>query len=251
MSEQLSWSDFILNGKSIFPILRRLLNFVMVLSVTYYFYEKHYGEVDCNLYFDRVKMLEFLLKGAYIIPLSISVVVYVITEYSAQIIFFLINYFLSLRYERKILQSSISPREINEMLRKVENVSEVVTPIKLTPDLLKKAYLEIRKTMGPEILKMEAELKNEKKNSESNFIFWFRILLTCIFYLSAAIPNYGWRLFTITVISMVVLMISSIFYYQTLNIIPTALRKFHFEAEKYLIDQHRITKKPTSNENIK
>jgi hypothetical protein len=242
MIDKLSWNDFILNNKSVFPILRRALNFVMILSVTSFYFEKHFGSIDFSLFFDKIKVIEYLLKGTYIIPLSIAVVVYAITEYSAQIIFFLVNYFLSLKFERKILQSSVRSKDVNEMLNKIENVSNAVTPIKLTPELLKRAYLEIRKNLSLEIIKLETELIKEKNNSESNFIFWFRILLTSIFYLTASISGYGWILFILTAISMIVLMTISILHYQTLNIIPTALRKFHFEAEKYLAEQYNSAK---------
>jgi hypothetical protein len=214
----------------------------MILSVTAFYFEKHFGVIDYSLFFDKIKVIEYLLKGLYIIPLSIAVVVYVITEYLAQFIFFLVNYFLSIKFERKILQSSVSTEDINDMLNKIENVSNIVTPVKLTPELLKKAYLEIRKNLSSEIIKLESEVSKDKNNSESNFIFWFRILLTSIFYLTAEISGYSWVLFIATAISMIVLMIFSIFHYQTLNIIPTALRKFHFEAEKYLVEELRSNK---------
>lgn len=239
MNDKLSWNDIILNNKSVFPIARRALNFVMILSVTAFYFEKHFGVIDYSLFFDKIKVIEYLLKGLYIIPLSIAVVVYVITEYLAQFIFFLVNYFLSLSFDRKILQSSVSTEDINAMLNKIENVSNVVTPVTLTPELLKRAYLEIRKNLSSEIIKLETEVKKDKNTSESNFIFWFRILLTSIFYLTAEISGYGWVLFISTAISMIVLMVFSIFHYQTLNIIPTALRKFHFEAEKYLVEELR------------
>ncbi len=223
-----------LKGKTVYPTFRRMLNLLFNISIASFLYEKCYGKYIWLNYNDYKGIFDFFIKGNFFIPFSIFVVVYSVTQFLSIAIFFVINHFKSLKVTRKILQYQFEKETVDKELDNVTRISDILIPESFTKDKMLSLYLEFRNQLTPEAFStIEKELKEPKLNLQNNFTLAFRMVIAISIYFFS-LPQFGRFLYVtimiILLIGMYVLMIS----YQFLNILPTLIKMFHFQAEEYL-----------------
>lgn len=115
-------------------------------------------------------------------------------------------------------------------------VSHKVLPIDLDKQTLIDLYGEFRKALKPEDFeKIDSELKVPKTNLEETFRLCFRaIVAITIYFLS--LPQFGWILFLLAILILLVAMYVILLAYRFLDILPTLVRKFYSIAENYFIE---------------
>jgi hypothetical protein len=223
-----------LKGKSVYPAFRRMLNLLFNISIASFVYEKCYGNYYWLNYNDYKGILDFFIKGNFIIPFSIFLVVYGTTQFLSMSFFIGLNHFKTIKKTREILQYQFKKETVDQRLKEIQKVSKYVMPIKLTKNTLLEVYQELRKHITPEAFEeIEKGLKEPKQNLEANFSLAFRMAIAITIYFFS-LPQFGWLLYLTAMIVLLVGMYMLMISYRFLGIIPTLMRKFHHQAEEYL-----------------
>ncbi len=223
-----------LKGKSVYPAFRRMLNLLFNISIASFVYEKCYGHYTWLNYNDYKGVLDFFIKGNFFIPFSIFLVVYSLTQFLSIAFFGALNHFKNIKITREIIQYQFKKETIDERLKEINKVSKIVSPIRLTKNTMLALYQELRNHITPEAFEeIEKGLKEPKQNLEANFILAFRIIIAITIYFTS-IPQFGWALYLIAMIVLIIGMYVLMISYRFLDIIPTLMRKFHHQAEEYL-----------------
>lgn len=223
-----------LRGKSIYPPFRRFLNLLFSMSISSFLFEKLYFEYTWLDILDYKAIIDFMIKGEFFVPLSIFIIVVGLTEFLSIIIFNLINHFKSVKLTRKILEYEINKPQIDGRLIDFQNISEIVTPITISPKMIVGLYSEIRKEIKPEMfVQLEKELTKPKDNLYANFKLAFKALIAITIYF-AMLPYFGIYLYLGVLFAILIFMYLLIVAYRFLDILPTMARKFYEIAENYL-----------------
>jgi len=223
-----------LKGKSILPSIRRLLNLLFNMSISSFLFERIYGFYTWLNYNDYKGILDFFIRGKFFIPFSIFLVVYGTTQFLAMIIFSTVNFFKGVKLNKEILEYQFKKDLIDQRLNEINKVSEIVSPIKLTKETLVSLYQNLRAHLTPEAFEnMEASLKEPKQNLEATFTLTFRMMIAITIYF-ISLPQFGWFLYSIAAVFILVGMYIIMIAYRFLDVFPTLMRKFHHQAEEYL-----------------
>lgn len=224
-----------LKGKSVYPPIRRALDFLLNISIASFVYEKCYGQYTWLNYNDYKGMLNFLIKGEFFIPFSVFIAVYGITYFLAQAIFAATNHFKTLKWTRQILYYEIKKRAIDQHLKDLDKVSKKVSPVRLTKPLMIELFNELKNHLTPEAYQnLETALKQPKQDLEANFHTAFRLLIAITIYF-ISLPQFGWLLFLIVVITLAISMYLILLASCFLDILPALVRRMQSEAEKYIL----------------
>jgi hypothetical protein len=244
VKELFNIASYYIQGKPVYPAIRRILNLLFNISIASFIYEKCYGTYTWYNYNDYKEILDFFIKGRFFIPFSIFVVVYGLTQILSNAFFSIFNHFKSVKLQREILKYQFKKETIDERLADIQNVSKHVIPIELTPELILQAYHALRKDLKPEdFQKIENELKQPKQNIEANFDMAFSALAAITLYFFT-LPQFGWLLYAIVSVVLIVGMYILTIAYRLLDVTPTILRQFHVQAEIYL---RELEKKESKN----
>ncbi len=223
-----------LKGKSILPSIRRILNFLFNLSISSFLFEKIYGSYSWLNYNDYKGILDFFIKGNFFIPFSIFLVVYGTTQFLSMILFLSFNYFKAVKLTKEILEYQFKKDIIDQRLKEINEVSEIVGPINLTKETLVSLYQNLRTKLTTEAFEnMESSLNESKQNLEATFSLAFRMMIAISIYF-IYIPQFGWFLYSIAAVFILVGMYVIMIAYRFLDVFPTLMRKLHHQAEEYL-----------------
>lgn len=95
-------------------------------------------------------------------------------------------------------------------------------------------YKDIRNSFDEkQYQQIQRKLEKQKDNLLANFIFAFRALITIFIYF-ITIEYFGFFLFTIVNVSIILYMILLVFSYRFLDLIPTFIGKIAMELDKYV-----------------
>lgn len=221
-------------GRSVYPAFRRMLNLLFNISIASFIYEKCYGHYAWLNYNDYKGILDFFIKGNFFIPFSIFLVVYSSTQFLSVTFFWALNYFKSIKITREILYYQFKKETIDEKLKEINKASKIVSPIRLTKNIMLEVYQELRNHITPEVFdEIENGLKEPKQSLEANFTLAFRMLIAITIYFFS-LPQFGWLLYSVAVLVLLLIMYLLMIGYRFLDIMPTLMRKFHHQAEEYL-----------------
>lgn len=230
----LNIAAYFIDGKPIYPALRRALNLLFNISIASFVYQLFYGHYTWLDITDYKGILNFFIKGKFFIPFSIFLVVYAITQFLAVVIFTTINHIKSVKLQRQILAYEYKKNYIDEGLEALNTASTVIAPIDFTPELLIQAYQQLREHITEEVYqKMEEALKAPREHLQNNFILAFRAFIAITIF-KFSLPEFGWLLYSLTTIVFIVGMLALILAYRFLEILPTMFRVLHIQAEAYL-----------------
>lgn len=225
-----------LKGKTMYPSIRRGLNLLFSISITSFLFEKIYFTYSWPDITNYKLILDFFIKGQFIVPFSIFLVVHGITYFIPSVIFSLYNFRKSVKLTREIVAYEVGENTINDQLRRVKILSKNVSPVVLTKEALVDLYLQFKDNLTAESLdELQKSCDEEKAKLEENFIFAFRTLVFIGIYFSV-ISYFGWVLLIITLFVVLGYMILLLIGYQFFDLFPMAVRKFKYEADKYVHD---------------
>lgn len=232
MNELLKLVSNYIDGKPTFPAIRRILNVLFNLCISFFFLELYLGQQEWFSILDYKKIIDFFVRGYFFIPLVIYVAVHYSIVFIAMIFFEFLGFFYSKKMQSKILNVEYNPGEISQTISKVQDVSKMVVPVELTPKIIEKVYQEIKKTKPEVVIEIELKIKEQKRVIELNFYLIFRAIITLV-VLKITLQEFGNVFFGLTfMLSIGCLFLLKIAYW-FLDIAPTIARKYLSIADSY------------------
>jgi len=226
-------ADF-LSRKSMFPVIRKGLNLLFCASITSFLFEKYYFNYSWIEITDYKSILNFFIKGNYIVPFCIFIVIFLITYFIPYTIFAVPNYFKGIKWRRKILGYKLSKFEAESQFEKIKSETTKNTALQLSSKAMFQIYKDIRNSFDEkQYQQIQRKLEKQKDNLLANFIFAFRALITIFIYF-ITIEYFGFFLFTIVNLSIILYMVLLVFSYRFLDLIPTFIGKIALELDKYV-----------------
>lgn len=191
-----------LAGKEIYPPLRRLLNFFLLLTITSFFYEKNYGSYLWYNYNDYKKILDFVVKGEVYIPIVIFLIVLVTTETLSSALFVSLSSATKHKSQKAIIDFDILRNKAKEN----GTLSDML--YKLLRDLIIDSLEKdkFKKESNPLYYKRQDALRKQQTLLTENFTLATRAI-TVLIILINTVPNFKLGLFIILLGLMLLWMI--------------------------------------------
>lgn len=221
-----------LEGRSMYGPLRRLLNFVFTTSLTSYLYVQVYGPYRIYELSERDAIIEFFTSGVFIIPFSLFVIVYYLTEWVAGFFFLACTNLALVLGAKYVREKHWAPNEVLGLMKELEATKHYWPEQPSRIDMGRLVVL-VRDQLSPEVLsELKEELNEPVKNAEASFILFVRTTIAVSVYFNA-LPQFGWRLFLLILTVLVVAMLILIGGVFVLQIIPHLMKRVRSELVKY------------------
>lgn len=222
-----------LKGNPTYPTIRRGLNFILNTSIAAYFYEKCIGTYYWIEISDYKSVMDFLVKGHFIIPLSFFVLIYTFFGVS---IFLLFNFRLDyqkLKTIQKIDAKELDNERFDEMLEDFSTLSSKFNIIVISKEEIIAFYKnKFANVSDRDVNEFKKQIQTLKTNLSNHFGLIFRLLIAiCIYYFRTVnFPN--WLFFTILLV-----LLSSVFLitqaFRLLDILPAVHRFLNRQVDEF------------------
>ncbi|MEP6676761.1 MAG: hypothetical protein ABJA78_16495 [Ferruginibacter sp.] len=204
-----------LRGKDVLPIVRRIVDPLLSLTISSTLFERFYFKYKWLDISDYKGILDFVVKGRFVVPLTLFVIVHFVIRFFTNLLFSFCNDRLS-DYLNKLLSSK----------EKNANLYNYAKP-----------FID-----NAGFRQMIAMMSKQKRDVEETFYFVFKILITSVFYF-IVLPKYGILLFLIMMLLLFVMLIAAWFCYLLFDFLPRTITKLKKDAE-----QHMLTNDNSSSE---
>ncbi|HAD81539.1 MAG: hypothetical protein A2509_01280 [Candidatus Edwardsbacteria bacterium RIFOXYD12_FULL_50_11] len=227
-------ADYI-KGNSIYRPVRRIFNLLFNISIASFIYEKIYEQYYWFDYYDYKSILDYFVKGNFFIPLSIFIAAYGITHIISLTTFYLITYSKTVKWTKSIIDYKVKKETVANKINEISAISKKVIPIELTETMLIEVYNHLKNKLTPENYNnIEKGLTEQKNELMANYHFIFRALITITIYF-ISLSTFGWLLYLLTTLTLLVTLYLLTLSYRLLDILPVLFSKFQAEAELYIV----------------
>jgi hypothetical protein len=225
-----------LHGRSLYAPVRRILNLVFAVSLTSYLYIRTHGSYHIFKLSQREEIFNFFTRGEFIIPFSLFVIVYYITQWIPAVVLSAITFWLRARLARVFTHKKMPKRERNSLINSFVKYSRY-TPTPLTKAQAHEIMgLFITHVTQDELQLMIKETEAPIKTLEANLILFFRTMLAITVYF-VSLPQFGWRLYTLVLVVLICAMILIFCASLVLKVLPPFLQRVRLEMEQYLAER--------------
>lgn len=233
-------TDYV-NGKVIYPPIRRILNFLFSISIASFIFEKFYFKYEW-LDPSYKSILDFFVKGSFFIPFSLFVVVHFLLYFFSSALFSFTTTRKSSKALTQILKFQLKKSHVKSFKRKLKN--NPITPIAVDAETWINIYEHIRSSVtADQIAEFQKALDAQKQIIEHNFNLIVKLIVVVTIYF-VSINHFGWILYALVLLLSIGGLIVLWWLHLALEIIPAAVRKFDHEVQKYLQSNQLI---PTEN----
>jgi hypothetical protein len=223
-----------INDRPIFTKSRKLLDLLFLMSISAFAFRNFFGPYRWLDYNDYKGIIDFFLEGHFVVPFSLFLIIYGITEFIAFVTFSLLLDIRSAKIRRKIIQYQLTHLDFYIGLKSIEKIIQPLTDIDMVPENILKGYQQIKSELSSlKLLQIEKELGNLGKNLRENFTVAIRAL-TALSIFKYSLPEFPWWLFNLASAIIMIWTMLIIFAYQFLNILPGILKKFTQKADEIL-----------------
>lgn len=227
-----------LNEKTLFPTVKRVLNFCFVLGISSFVFEKYYFKYSLLDITDYKAQYEFIAHGLFIIPFSIFFFVWAFSNMIGQGLFSVCNSIMANLFRAKIINYSVKKNEAIKMLKTTESMLEKQIIVKPKKEWFVLIYESLK---TPDAAKSHGEMVNNlelyKKKLTNDSILVLRALIAiCIYY--SIVSYFGWILFVLLLMFLIIIIFLLVLGYQFAELLPTVIQKAAFEIEKYIKDNY-------------
>lgn len=223
-----------LKGQSIVPEARRILNLILNISIASHMYEYYYGSYTWIIFSDYKLILDFMIKGQFLIPLCFFIIAYLLTQFVSWCVFWFFVMWRLIKVKNRIIAYEYDSTLEKIGLLSVKKVTQYSIREDVDDEKMITFYHEIRTEIKPESFdQMDKELKEPKKIIEQNFQFFFRLLIAIIIY-KFHLDNFGTYLFTIMFVIIGLILFYLVLNYKVLDVIPLVLKKIHERVESII-----------------
>lgn len=144
-----------LEGKNIFPTVRRIIDPLLSINVASFIYESSYSKYNWIDITDYKSILSFIVKGEFIIPVTLFIVIHFAIIFIIQTPLFLINHLIT--------------EKLNNQLKNRESNINIYTQYKI---------LFTHKGLNKSLNKMD----KIKTDSEKMLLFIIKAIIISIFF---------------------------------------------------------------------
>jgi len=226
-----------LKGRPIYPVIRRILNVLFSVSIASFLFEKFYFKYNWLDISDYKGILSFFIKGYFVVPFSIFIIVHYIIDLFASFFFTWSTLKASTKLTKAAAQFELKREDATNLLNRINNNGVIEMPEELSEPILLKYYQYIKKEVSAEQWnQLELDAAKQKNNVEKNFNLMVKAILVISIYF-ASIPYFGWKLYTVVIFVLIVLLIGFWIAYLLLDVLPPAFRRFRYEADMYLTEK--------------
>lgn len=215
-----------LQGKEIYPQVRRLLSQVFIICLTSYFYIIICGNYQWYSITEYKLIIDYIVSGKFIVPFSIYVIVYFCVRVLETGVFYFTSHYKANKLQRAINEFSISQVKIRFLLNSIYRVSKKVIPIDLTKELLVNVVKENQNDINMLIKTLNEQSSTVQKNFEINFNMLFRAFLTILF-VHNSIPNFNPYLFVICISILILSMYILTKAFHVIQVAPALIFKIN------------------------
>ena len=209
-----------------------MLNFVFTVSLTSYWYVRVYGPYRIYEFSERDAIIAFFTSGTFIIPFSLFVIVYYVTQWVASFVFLAFTNLALVLGAKYVREKRWKPREIRRLMRELEATKHYWPEQPSGIDMGRLVVL-FRDQLSPQVLaEIKEDLKEPVKKAEASFILFARTTLAVTVYFKA-LPQFGWRLYALILTVLVVAMLILIAGVVILQVIPHVMTRVRTELVKY------------------
>lgn len=207
-----------LKGNPSYPVIRRGLNFMLNVSISAFLFEKFIGPYKWIDLIDYKSLLDFFVRGHFILPLSFYVLTYFIIFSVAFLIF---DFRLDFKKHKSI--ANIKDKEFGkEDLETLQlGLSKINTFLKFDLFTKDEVFTFYKSNFAHipqhDLVAIKQLLHNQKTNLSRQFYLAFRFLVAIVLYNS----NLPLGLFWILVLSILVVVFLITKAFRLLNVIPT------------------------------
>jgi len=228
-----------INDKPIYTKTRKLLDLLFLLSISAFAFRHFFGPYRWLDFNDYKGMINFLLEGHFVVPLSLLLITYGTTEFIAFFIFSLLLDIKSAKIRRKIIQYQLTHLDFYLGLKSIEKIIQPLTDFEMGPEKILTGYQKIRSELSiSKLAGLEAELNDFNKNLRENFTVAIRATLALSIF-KYSLTDFPWWLFNLTIIMIFIWGIFTIVAYQFMSILPGMLKKFIEKAEEILKEKRQ------------
>ncbi len=234
MKNQITEFGDLIRSKKLFPLAKHLLNFLFVVSISSFLFEKYYFKYELLDITDYKKIYTFLVKGNFAVPLTLFFITWIITYSISTYAFVFANMALSKRFRKKINEIEI---ELEKKADKIDTAAEITHGISFKEKygkdwvtfLIEKIKASYTSKDLERLLKYMSKVKVEK---EDEFVILFRGLIAVSIYV-CVIPYFGGILYCLLLLSFLTYVFILVSIYQLMELTPEIIFKIrtHFNKE--------------------
>lgn len=226
-----------LKGKSVYQPISRILNLLFSLSIASFLFEKFYFHYEWLEISDYKSILDFLIKGHFIVPFAIFLIVHYLLSYGSDALFTLITYRAVNKWQTNAYNLELTKKESNKLLKKINRNSFVDLPQKIDIPTLISWYKYIKSTTDTSTwIKLRSDVEQTKINNIKNFNLAIKSLIVITIYFTA-VPYFGWLLYSIVLLVIIFLILGIRTFYILMHFLPIVIQRLISETEKY-IEEH-------------
>lgn len=229
MIDQVKKFGDLIGKKKLFPLTQHILNFLFVVSISSFVFEKYYFKYKLLDITNYNLVYNFLVKGNFAVPISIFFVIWALTFFIAKYVFIMANQALSKRFRKKI-------NAIEDEILKEKTVRES-SSIKddREKDWVRFLVEEIKANNTKQDLnRILAFMRKKKDEFQDEFVVVLRGLIAVSIYFSI-VPYFGHLLYLILIITFVIYVFFIVGFYQLMELTPDII----FKVRAYYSDENK------------
>lgn len=234
MNQYLFFIGDYLKGKPVYPTFRRVLNLLFSISLTSFLFEKFYFKYSWLDITDYKSILNFFIKGNFFVPFSLFIIIHYFLDWLSDTVFTLSTMKKTSKIIKKIWDYQFSKSDYKAILEKTNDNPVVDLPEAFNKSYILSIYDHLVKSIPAEQwTAMEKALDDQKRSTQESFKLAFKALVTITIYF-ITIPYFGWILYSLVLVVLTFILIGLYYGYLLMEIVPSAIRRFHIEVIKYL-----------------
>ncbi len=216
-----------LNGKTIYPELRRLVSLILKITIAFNLYVYCCGSIDYNKLHKLKDYVEFTISGEIFVPLSFLLFTHLVIWFFSNFLFHFITYFHVFKLKKGIINYEVTQedKEIGSTLFK-HAIIYGINPT-ATDKEIEAYFTQVKKIIqieSQDIKVIEKDFVDIKNKIEQNFHLAVLIIISC-FFLVSTVDDFGWILFILNLLFGLILGIFSVYSFCVIEVLPTLLLK--------------------------
>jgi ABC-type multidrug transport system fused ATPase/permease subunit len=235
MSNRISEFGDLIRRKKLFPLAKHLLNFLFVVSISSFLFEKFYYKYQLLDVTDYKTIYAFLVKGDFAIPLTIFFIVWVLTFSISTYAFVFANMALSKFFRKKMNKLEIDLKKQSDDVEKAAEITHGISfKEKYGKDWFEFLIEKIRASYTTNDLQsLLAYMSKIKSEKEDEFVILFRGLIAVSIYVTIT-PHFGKWLYIILLIAFLIYVFVIVSTYQLMELTPDVIIKIkkHFRKNE-------------------
>lgn len=223
-----------LKGKQIYAPIRRVLNFIFLISITSFFYEVIYGRYVWIEITEYQMILDFFVKGSFFIPLTIFTIVYFITYMISYLLFDVRLHFKKVKNVRKIERIRLAETTVEKRLEELEENTEKLAPVTIGKNNFLEFYNKLKSYIDKKEIQLFKKIIDDSKNnlSDTSRIIVRGLLAITIYFFQ--LPQFGWVLYILILVLIILYWAFNFLAYRLLDLLPALALKIDEELLKYV-----------------